>query len=427
MGLHEERLVLFLFLPNYCTADENCVCFRIKRTCMVGGCGRRTRTGSHTFLFNKSQWLSKKDSWRRNFASYTTTPSTKHLVLKPHSHWLLHPPTKGCHIKSNRIMEGMLNEMTFICSSLILISLPERINLNWVCLAASSSLTRPGERVAGPGTFNWLALSVPNLTSIGGIGGVWFCAAFGNIEQSSASVLAAGWPSHLFHITARCKTHKSGVPGFCKSQSNIFFASNLLHRVRHMSDSFSLSRLTELCFWPTSVQRVCMAQGTLHYTSDHQQSGEWVRRWPLSGWMDGWAEVAKLQCIMYERGGWLMGKWLMTWNWMNFLLCARHQHPRRVVGTTFTGGGVSSVVSVGAASRCLTKCLPSRWATNYAKSVCAGIDNARSVIWDLFRWVGGWLDVSSLADEWLHWLRVRNMVGLVFWCGHNYVGSVVLL
>lgn len=87
---------------------------------------------------------------------------------------------------------------------------------------------------------------------------------------------------HCVHITARCKTHKSRVNAFCESQSNIFFASNLLHHVRHMSHSFSLSRLTELCFWPTSAHSAYVgAQRTQHDTRIRPPASIWWVR-PLS-------------------------------------------------------------------------------------------------------------------------------------------------
>lgn len=91
---------------------------------------------------------------------------------------------------------------------------------------------------------------------------------------------------------------------------------------------------------------------------------------------------------------WLMGKWLMTWDWKNFLYQSVHFHPiptprfstrctRKYQSISFDGV-IIIIIQLPRSSWTMSDKM-SRCDTNYVESVCTGIDNARSVIWDLFR------------------------------------------
>lgn len=74
---YKERLLrLFLFSSSYLqrtTATGIAFVFALNAHAWVEDDDDYRDAGeSHTFLFNKSQWLSKKDSWRRNFPTSST-------------------------------------------------------------------------------------------------------------------------------------------------------------------------------------------------------------------------------------------------------------------------------------------------------------------------------------------------------------------
>lgn len=119
--------------------------------------------------------------------------------------------------------------------------------------------------------------------------------------------LDIAWCSPFFcfeqGIVCWCDIHNSKVNSFYETNDKISFVCNLLHRV----DSFSLSvlRLTELCFRPNFSPQLMVHWLTVCSINDNNQMT---------------AEVVKLRCIMYGHGRWMIGKWLMTWNWMDFFM-----------------------------------------------------------------------------------------------------------